>query len=289
MSLFDAAFDQMSWSEVSYRLPGNLAISALKRRITNLDTLLLFFDACGVKSNSVKELKVHINNILNGYSATDILDKFDEKHHSILFGWVDETNKTRLKTDGRAAIPTKLLFNMTNEKDAEGLGEVLDRILTAPELKQAAVISVLHKADITVFPSLINRVVRDVRPEVRCLVLAVGTEVKRKIVGTNMSLVGLKALSKSTTEGSRFTDILDFNLFSQLKPGERLAALKRYLGQFPLYHKVSVFDHAPTKDELDLVLFADCAKYNDLMIEIKTLYNQITQDDKPEEEEGGSL
>jgi hypothetical protein len=283
MGLFDAAFDQMSFEEICYRLPGELAVNALKRRITNLDTLLVFFASCGTKSNAIKELKAHMNSILNAYSATDILTKFEEKFHPALFGWVDNANKERLKTDGRATIDTKLLFNMTGDKDIAGLNEVLDRVLKAAKLKQSAVLSVLHKADTSVFSNLINRIVRDARPEVRCLVLSVGTEAKRKIMGANILLVGLKALAKSTAEGIRSTDLQDFNLFAQLKPGERLIALEKYLAQFPAYRKVSPFASQPTDDEIDMVLFAGCVEQNDLVVKLRKMYDDIAKNEPPEE------
>jgi hypothetical protein len=288
MGFFDQAFDNMSWEQVCFRLPSELAINALKCRITNLDTLATFFASCGTKSSSIKELKTYINSVLNGYSATDILAKFDEAQHPTLFGWVDDANKNRLKTDALSSIPTKLLFNMTGEKDVAGLNEVLDRVLKEPELKQSAVASVLHKADHSVFPQLVNRIVRDTRPEVRCLVLGVGTEAKRKMLGTNTLLVGLKALAKSTAEGIRGTDLQDFTLFAQLKANERLLALKKYLGQFPKYHKCSAFISNPTDEELDFVLFAGCIDQNDLVVELKTMYNQITKEDAPAEEEDGA-
>jgi hypothetical protein len=284
MGFFDAAFDNMSLEEVGYRLPGELAVSALKRRITNLDTLLTFFASCGTKSNGVKELKAHINSILNAYSATDILAKFDETHHPTLFGWVDAANQNRLKTDGRAALTTKLLFNMTDDKDVAGLTEVLDRTLKDPELKQSAVLSVLHKADTAVFPNLVNKIIRDPRPEVRCLVLSVGTEAKRKQMGPNTLLVGLKALAKSTATGTRCTDLQDFNLFGQLKASERLTALKKYLDQFPKYRKASAFLKEPTDEELDFILFAGCLDQNDLVVELKEMYNQITKAEAPKDE-----
>ena len=51
MSIFDQAYDNMSWQEVCYRLPGDLAVNALKRRVNNLDTLKMFFDNVGRKRN----------------------------------------------------------------------------------------------------------------------------------------------------------------------------------------------------------------------------------------------
>ena len=47
MSFFDQAYDEMSWQEICYRLPSELAIDALQRRINNLDTLRMFFDNVG--------------------------------------------------------------------------------------------------------------------------------------------------------------------------------------------------------------------------------------------------
>ena len=44
MSFFDQAYDDMSLEEVCYRLPSDLAVNALKRRVTNLDTLMSFIE-----------------------------------------------------------------------------------------------------------------------------------------------------------------------------------------------------------------------------------------------------
>ena len=154
MSFFDSAFDQMSFSEVSFRLPSEIAVRALQRRIINLDTLLSFFAICGNNSTGVPELKKHINTVLNSSSAKDILAKFEEKYHPTLFSWIDDANKARLKKDGASALNTKLLFNMTDGKDAEGLESILDSILAEKELKQASVLSVLQKAELQAFPQL---------------------------------------------------------------------------------------------------------------------------------------
>lgn len=282
MSLFDAAYDAMSWEEISYRLPGELAVKALKRRIINLDTLFNFFASCGTNANGVKDVKEHVNIVLAKYSAQDILTKFSEEHHPTLFGWVNDANKTRLKKDGKAQLTTKFLFNMTDEKDGEGLEEVLDRVLSDVSVKPSAVLSVLRKANLTVFPQLINKIIRDKRNEVKCCVLSVGDDSKRKLLGNNMLLVGLKAFAKSGVELGNM-DLLDFNLIASLRPGERLSVLKKYLSMFPLYHKRSAFVKDPTDEELDLTLFAGCIDQNDLVVELKDLYNKITKEDKPKD------
>ena len=178
-SIFDASFDKMSIEQVCFRLPGKLAVSALKRRILNLDTLVAFFDTCGTIKNGVDELKSYINELFNKYTTAEILDKFPADKHKILFVWLDEANKTRIKNDNRGTLSLKLLFNMTDAKDSAGLHEILDRILSDAELKQSQALAVLHKADVSVFAGLVNKVMRDKRDEIKSLVLNVGSIAKQ--------------------------------------------------------------------------------------------------------------
>lgn len=284
MSLFDAAYDAMTYEEVSYRLPGELAVKALKRRILNLDTLLSFFAACGSNPSNIPELKQHINTLLNSYSALDILAKFEEKYHPTLFGWSDDANRERLKNDAHDKLTIKQLFNMTKDSDVAGLTDILERILKDPELKISQVSSVLRKADLKAFQPLLNRIVRDTRPEVRACVLSIGDPNKCKAISNNLRMVGLKSLAKSTAE-VKCMDMLDFTLIAALKASERLTVLKKYLGLFPLYHKHQVFERPPTEEELDLTLFAGCIEQNDLVIELKDLYSKITKEDQPADED----
>ena len=284
MGFFDAVFDELTWEQVSYRLPSPLAVSALKRRILNLDTLLSFFASLGSKPSNVPELKTHINELLNQYSAVDILAKFEEPHHPALFSWCDAANAERLKTDAKDKLTIKQLFNMTKDSDVEGLTDILDHILTAPELKTSMVSSVLRKADLKAFQPLLNKVVRDPRHEVRALVLSIGDFNKTRAISDIQRMVGLKSLAKSNVE-VKHMDVLDFNLITSLKASERLIVLKKYLSVFPLYRKCGVFTKEPTEEEFDLTLFAGCIDQNELVIELKTLYNKITKEDPPAEEE----
>lgn len=284
MSIFDSAYDEMSWEEVCYRLPGDLAVQSLKRRITNLDTLLMFFASCKNQGRAVSEIRSHVNSILNNYPAADILKQFGEEYHQVLFDWTDVANRKRLKDDAKSELTIKQLFNMTDAKDSKGLDEVLERILADAEIKQSMVLSVLHKADVSAFLPLLNRVIRDKRDEVRCCVLSIGDVAKGKLVSDNMKIVGLKSWAKGKDIGLSGIDTLDFNLISSLRPAERLDVLKKYLSKFPHYRKMSVFVKDPTDEELDLTLFAGCIDQNDLVVELKDLYNKITKDDKPADE-----
>jgi hypothetical protein len=286
MGFFDSAYDAMSLEEVSYRLPSDLAIRALKRRILNLDTLLGFFAACGSKPNNVKELKDHINTVLSAASAADILAKFEEKYHPVLFDWADDLNRKRIKEDGSAQLPIKLLHNMTDAKDAVGMEAVLDRVLAEAEVKASAVGSVLGKADLSIFQGLVTKVLRDKRPEVRCCLLALG-QPKAGFLADNDRLVALKAWAKSGVELGA-VDKLEFSLFSSLRPAERMTTLKRYLKLFPVYRKVPVFVTEPTEEELDMILFAGCMTQPEEVAALKTLYNQIAKDDKPVEDKANA-
>jgi hypothetical protein len=284
MGFFDSVYDEMSLEEVSYRLPSDLAIRALKRRVLNLDTLIVFFASVGAKPTGVPELKEHVNSILASNSTTDILDKFEEKYHPTLFSWCNDSNRKRIKEDGSSKLTVKLLHNMTDAKDAVGMETVLDRVLANPTPTTSEVGAVLRKADLTIFPNLVNKVVRDQRPEVRSCLLALGDQYKAKMLGDNTRLVALKAWAKSGVDLAG-VDKLDFGLFSTLRPAERMTTLKRYLGFFPLYRKAHVFLTDPTEDELDLILFAGCMTQTEDVAAMKTLYNQITKEDKPAEED----
>ena len=65
-------------------------------------------------------------------------------------------------------------------------------------------------------------------------------------------------------------------------------ALDRYLNYFPTYRKVKVFDPEPTEDEMNLILFAGCFQFNDLVEKIVEKYNKITKLEQNKDEEDGN-
>ena len=286
MSFFDSVFDQMSWSEICCRLPGEQAVAGIKRRITNLDTLRLFFDNVGIKTKKNETIKSHVNQIISGVSVDDLLATFTTDKHPLLFNWLDDVNLKRVKSEGVAKLDVKFLYNAANSKDEAEMVSVMDKVLKEPELDQAKVRSVLHKADDNCMAELIGMILADPRPEVRCCVLAITGMSNKSKVTDLQRMIGLKAYAKCQSEEPLpYIMVMDFNLFSSLRPLERVIALERYLKCFPLYQHREVFPTPPTEEEFQVILFAGCMSETDRVTNIMKLYNQITKEDEPEEEE----
>ena len=287
MSIFDAAYDEMSLSEVCYRLPGELAVRSLKRRIDNLPTLLDFIKTIGTQPNFVPELKTHINGIISNEAVADIIATFDKSLHSSLFGWLDDSNKARIKNEGRASLDVKLLFNLADEKDLDDLKYVLDSVLKDPTLRTSQIHSVLNKAEHKIFPQLMDMVAADPRPEVKECILAVRSN--NDLISDHQRTVALKAFVKSTNR-LPYLNKQNFKSFSALKPKERLDALNKYFNYFPSYRQIEIFEPSPTQEEFDMIVFAGCLEYNDLVVSLSSRYKQITQEEAPlvkEEDDDG--
>jgi hypothetical protein len=282
MSIFDQAFDEMSWEEVCYRLPGELAVNALKRRITNLETLSMFLECVHSQPSNIKPLNDHINSVLSDYSPDEIFEKFEQERHPLLFNWTNKENKERLKNDGKDKLTHKFLYNLSDANDVESLGKVFDHVLAQNPVVQSEALSVLNKISNKHFVPFLNRILSDNRPEVRALVLCVNDYGNRKLISKHQMVMGLKALSKIKFFDRAF-EIVDFSLFSELKPLERLNTLKTYLSRFPKYKQIKIFDPMPTEDEINFVLFAGCIEHNELVQEISGMYKDITESEPPQE------
>lgn len=284
-SFFDQEYDNMTWHEVCYRLPGELAINALKRRVTNLDTLMMFFEHVHSQPSSIKELRDHVNDVISSHTVDEIFDKFETERHPLLFNWLNSENKDRLKTDGQEKdkLSHKFLFNLSQPDDVDGLSKVLDHVLEEDHPKQSEVLSVLNKVSNAHFNPLLERVLRDKRPEVRVCVLSVSDVNNHKLISNYQKVIGLKAMV-----GMKFSNVrintLDFKVFSELRPAERMEALSRYLNGFPKYRQLQVFDPMPTEDEFQLVLFAGCIEHNEEIKRLNQLYKEITVEEPPIEE-----
>ena len=283
MSFFDQAYDAMSWQEVCYRLPSDLAVNALKRRITNLDTLKMFFDNVGNQPSGVKPLKDHVNELLTANTIDDIFNAFGEpEYQPILFNWMNADNSKRFKGFDPTKLGLKFLFNLTDSKDQAGLDAIMDKVLAEPELSLAHVKSVLSKADDSVVAPLVNKLSLDARPEVRVCLLSVPGSNSYK-VSELQKIIGLKALAKCASNPLTAVNILSMNAFSSLRPAERMIALERYLDCFPVYHKMAAFDPMPSEEEFKIILFAGCIEQNDTVNKILERYKQITEQEPPAE------
>jgi hypothetical protein len=285
MGFFDQAYDEMSWKEVCYRLPSELAINALKRRITNLETIKMFVENVGSQPANIVALKDHVNDIISNEDVENILDVFEDKFHPVLFNWLSKNNSTRIKDHDPSKLSTKFLFNLTNSSDRSGLQEVFKRVLDE-DASPSKIRAVLRKADDVCMPPLLNILMRDSRPEVRACLLCVPGLTNSELVTDHQKVIGLKAMAKCDRHiDFGYTNKLSINVFSALKPKERLEALERYLSFFPVYKRVEAFDPSPSDDEFRMILFAGCVEYNEEVNKINEKYNLIVNTDPPGEEE----
>jgi len=284
MSIFDTAYDAMTWEEVCYRLPGELSVSALKRRITNLDTLKMFFDHVGHQPSRVPPLKEHINTLIASTKIDDLLNTFDQNYHPTLFNWMTPANAKRFKEADPSKLGLKFLFNLTDSKDQAGLEAIMDKILAEPELVQSHLRSVLSRADDSCVSPLLTKLSLDVRPEVRAALLSIPGSNAYK-VSDLQKIIGLKALAKCPSSPLKSVNILGITAFSALKPAERLTCLERYMECFPTYHKMQVFDTVPSEEEITLLLFAGCLDQNERVTKVLDRYKKITEMDPPKESE----
>jgi len=285
MSFFDQAYDDMSWEEVCYRLPSELAVNALLRRVTNLQTIHMFFESVGDQPSGNKELRSHVNNILSAEEPDDIMSEFeDERFEKVLFNWMDDVNRKRIRDNSSDDLSIKFLFNATDSNDQGGMKIILDKVLSEQNINISHLRSTLNKADDTVFVSMIDTILKDSRPEVRVMVLSVSGTTNKNTISDLQKTIGLKALVKCTTSNP-VVSILPISIFNNLKPLERLTALVKYFNYFPIYRQVPVFDPVPTKEELDLILFAGCIEHNDIVTSLHEKYLLITEAEPPKEKD----
>lgn len=272
MSFFDKMFDDMSNNELVCRLPGELAFKALKRKVTNLESMFKFVMVSNTIINII-EVKNYFNDIIANNSIDDALEVFKDKH-ALLFSICNEQNRKRLKDSDNSKKDYKLLFNCSNAKDADELHKALLLVLESEEIKQSAIISILHKADQSVIPRLVNVITKDKRPEVRCSLLYLGSVAKRRMLDSAITLMALKALGQSSIV-SHGIDKQKFSVFCDLQPEHRIPALKAYLNLFVQLKPTNPFDDFPTEEMINIALFAGAIDNVCVAEEIKKLYDEI--------------
>lgn len=281
------AYDEMELYEVMCRLPSQFAVDAIKRRIDTPEKLMEFFSTPDVDgADKFPEVKRLVNDVVTDTTIDDLLNKVEDKYYSKLFGWLDDSNRTRFLEDGKDKLPVEFVFNLADKSSFDDMIYVLNRLLNSPQNPSVSkVTSVLNRADASCFQRLVDRVLKDARPLVRSSILSAYSNFK--LLSDHQKMIALKAFAKipSSEQGSRHIQPIDFKLFQSLKPLERLMALDRYLNYFKSNTKRQVFDPAPTKDEFDAILFAGCFEYNDLVEDIVNKYNAIIGADNESEDE----
>lgn len=284
--IINQAYDEMELSEVICRLPSEFAISSIKRRINGIDKFQEFLKApdAGGASKS-KDIKDHINGIISKTSVDDIFKTLTSEFHQTLFGWLDGTNKTRLLKDGKDKLTIEFIFNLTNSNDLDGMKYILNRVLSENDPQISKIITVLSKIDEEYFQLLVDPIIKDARPRVKSSLLSIHNNRNFNTVSDYQKMIALKAFAKIPASDGKgnYIQPIDFKLFKNLKPLERIMALDRYLNYFPKYRKVKVFNPEPTQEEFDCILFAGCFEFNDVVEDITKKYNAITKDKKPDE------
>jgi hypothetical protein len=282
--IINQAYDEMELEEVICRLPSEFAIGSIQRRLKGIKELTDFFrtrDAGG--ASKVDSIKSHINNIIFNTSIEDIFKTITPEYHPTLFGWIDDKNKNRILDNGKSHLTVEFIFNLTEPNDLNGMQYILDRVLSDQDPKISKILSILDKIDSEYFQNLIETVIKDARPKIRSSILSTyGRD--SKLLSDHQKMIALKAFAKipASEKGSRHIQPIDFKLFKNLKPLERIMALDRYLNYFKKYRKQKVFDPAPTEDEFNLILFAGCFQYNDLIEDMVKRYNAITKEEDPD-------
>jgi hypothetical protein len=284
--IINQAYDEMELDEVICRLPSEFAIGSIKRRIDTVDKLKTLFntrDAGG--ASTCDEIKDHINEIISSSSVDDIFNTLTPDYHPTLFGWLNDINRNRLLQDGKDKLTIKFIFNLTKSDDLDGMRYILNRVLAENNPSISKIISILNKIDKVYFQQLVDPIIKDSRPRVKSSILSVHKRSNVDTISDHQKMIALKAFAKipASEESSRHIQPMDFKLFQNLKPLERIMALDRYLNYFPKYRKIKVFDPEPTQDELDSILFAGCFQYNDVIEDIVKKYNAITKDEKSDD------
>jgi hypothetical protein len=318
MSIFDKAYDEMTMTQICSRLPGELAVRALRRRILNLDTLFSFVEVNGISNTNIKELKNHINDIFANSSLDDIFNTFKQDLHPTLFQWLNADNTKRIKTDAKDKLTTTFRFNLTDSDDVVELSDILEKVLSEDiqnivpiidpncadctamgnvcgvhcppigENSSKRIRAILEKANTAVFQTLADRVLSDKRAEVRASVLGLFNSKNNRSLTDNQNIIALKAFAKmADTSSLRAIKTLNYRVFTELRPLERLTALQRYLGYFPEYRKLLVFEPMPSLEEFKFLLFSCTVEHYEKVQALINQFRNITELDPPVVDDDG--
>lgn len=271
------AYDEMKLYEVVCRLPGDYAMAALKRRVSSPAGFEKFFSTPDVDgAGKITAVKDYINEVVAGVSVASLLNDVDAKLYPKLFGWLSADNKSRILADGGNILSPEFVFNLSDKSNVDEMVFALRRVLEEPEPGVSKVTSVLNRADASCLNTLVGVVLKDARPLVVSSILSIYSKADK--ITDHQKMIALKAFAKipESQAGSRHVEPVDFRLFQDLKPLERIMALGRYLGYFSAGGRAAPFNPAPSEEDFDKILFAGAFQYNDLVEDIKKKYQAIT-------------
>lgn len=290
MGFFDDAYDEMSFKEVSFRLPSELAISSIKRRVNNTESAVEFINSAP-KAFEFKEVKDIVNSVMVSDGFKGFFDAFKEKE-ATLFKWVSKDNRANLIENHFSDIPLKLAFNMVDKNDADKMKLLFNMIIRDPESVKAQMRAIIDKASVSLKMELIDAVVKSSRDDLKIGVLETSFDKWEELVDNRTIHLCLKSLASHAIKNDfdvNFVPInaLSFSSFDKLKPMERLASLKAYLKAVdavkrPSGSKIKPFKEDITEEQIENALFAGSVNENDLVTEIKGLFSSIVDPKKEE-------
>lgn len=281
-SIFDQAYDEMTLDEVIYRLPGELAVSAFKRRVKTAEDILEILKVSESKS-AASELSVreHINDIIANMPIEDLV-KVDEKYHPRMFKWLNKSNTDRIKEYGVDYISTKLLFNITDPDEHTVWEALLQKTINASPINKTYIARIAEKIDSDYFGSILNIILSNSRPEVRSAVLQIQARPNVSYITEQQLILGLKAYAKCTpSETYEAIRLLDWEWLKQLKAQERFFVIKNYLTHMPEFQKLKVFKNQPSFDEFKNYIFPASIQFNEEFNQLLERYSKVTQEDAP--------
>jgi hypothetical protein len=125
-------------------------------------------------------------------------------------------------------------------------------------------------------PVLLDKIIKDKRADVRVGIISIPGLSESSFINTYQQSIGLKALAKCK-EIPKTIGRVNVEAFINLKPLEKLNALKNYLSLFRPHSKSQVFSKPISDEEFKSILFCGCIEHNNLVSEINKKYDEIKE------------
>ncbi len=271
MTNVEQVFEKMSLKQIVCRLPGKHATEAFKKRINKVNKLADFLKAANRQTQSLKNIKEHINNVINDSNINELLKSMDSKHYSTLYGWLDQSNRNRFLKEGKGKLSIEFLFNLTDSSDLEGMKDIFQLILSKEQPKLSQITSVLNKINYKNVEDLIKLINKD---NLYSSLLFISNKTNFDQISDILKIKAVLSLKPNQNEYPTYIQSLNLNLFKTLNPIQRLNALDAYLSYFPKSMQIIVFNPESTIEEFNL-LFKDCSEFSDLKLKIIDTYHKI--------------